>query len=64
MGLIELIKENARKEIQRIVLPESLEERTLKAASTIMLEELAQVILIGNPDEILKNSQALLNRYH
>jgi phosphate acetyltransferase len=52
MDLINLIKNNAKKHNQRIVLPESLEERTLKAADIISAEKLAQVILIGNPSKI------------
>lgn len=37
---------------QRIVLPESLEERTLTAADRSLADGLADIILIGNPDEI------------
>jgi phosphate acetyltransferase len=59
MELIQLIKEKARKEIQRIVLPESLEERTLEAANIIIEEKLAEVILIGNQKEILERAGKL-----
>ncbi|MDY6799789.1 MAG: phosphate acetyltransferase [Bacteroidota bacterium] len=52
MNLLEKIKESAQKHNKRIVLPESLEERTLKAADIILKEKIAQVILTGNPDEI------------
>jgi len=38
---------------QRIVLPESLEERTIKAADMAQADGLADIILIGNRDEIL-----------
>ena len=54
MELIEKIKESARKNRMRIVLPEGLEPRTLEAADTVLKENLASVILIGNPDEINK----------
>ena len=37
---------------QRIVLLESLEERTLTAADRSLADGLADIILIGNPDEI------------
>lgn len=37
---------------QRIVLPEGTEERTLKAADQIIEKGIAQVILLGNQDEI------------
>ena len=37
---------------QRIVLPEGTEERTLKAADRLVADEVADIILIGNPAEI------------
>ena len=52
MGLLEQIKENAKKQSKTIVLPEGTEERTLQAADQIIGEGIAQIILIGNPDEI------------
>lgn len=53
MKLIEDIKDKARKLNKRIVLPESTEERTLKAADQVIQEKLARITLIGNPEEIL-----------
>jgi phosphate acetyltransferase len=53
------IIENARKHFKRIVLPESLEERNLKAADRLISENIVQVILIGNPDEIKSTSSNL-----
>ena len=52
MDLINKIKDSARKANKRIVLPESLEERTLKAADQIIQEGLAQIILLGDPGKI------------
>ncbi|MGL5683567.1 MAG: phosphate acetyltransferase [Marinifilaceae bacterium] len=52
MELLEKIKENAKKQRKRIVLPEGTEERTIQAADQIIAEGLADVILIGNPDEV------------
>jgi len=52
MELLDSIKMNARKHNKRIVLPEGYEERTIKAADIAVAEELAQIILIGDPDEI------------
>jgi len=43
----------------RIVLPEGYEERTIKAADIAIREELAQIILIGDPDEIRSHSEKL-----
>jgi phosphate acetyltransferase len=59
MNLIEQIKENARMNRRRIVLPESYEERTLKAADVILNEGLADIILIGRPDDIRKQASGL-----
>ena len=52
MSLIESIIARAKSNRQRIVLPESLEERTLTAADMSLADEIADIILIGNPDEI------------
>lgn len=51
--IIEQLIARARANKQRIVLPESLEERTLSAADQALRDELAEIILIGNPDEIM-----------
>ncbi|MFO7573916.1 MAG: phosphate acetyltransferase [Bacteroidales bacterium] len=58
MELINKIKESARKNRMRIVLPEGLEPRTLEAADTAIREEIATIILIGNPDAIKAEAQA------
>ena len=55
MTLIESIIARAKSNRQRIVLPESLEERTLTAADKALADEIADIILIGNPDEIFWN---------
>src|SRR6056297_1793760 len=52
MDLIKRVKESAQKEKQRIVLPESLEERTLRAADQIISENIADILLIVSPAEI------------
>ena len=52
MGLIDSIKENAKKELKIIVLPESEDERVLKAAQQVLTEKTAKVVLIGNPQTI------------
>ena len=52
MDLVQQIIERAKNNKQRIVLPEATEERTLKAADMVLAEGVADLILIGNPDEI------------
>ncbi len=52
MSFIEMIKDRARQERKTIVLPESLERRTIEATAIMLKEDFCDVVLIGNPDEI------------
>ncbi len=52
MSVIDSIISRAKSNRQRIVLPESLEERTITAADHALADNLADIILIGNPEEI------------
>ena len=52
LNLINQIVARAKADRQRIVLPEGTEERTLKAANQILTDGVADLILLGNPDEI------------
>lgn len=47
MSFIDGIKERAKQDIKTIVLPESEDERTLRAAAKILEEKTANLILIG-----------------
>lgn len=58
MDLITKIKEQAKKQQQRIVLPEGTESRTLEAANIIIGEGIAEIILIGQPSEIKEKAKA------
>ena len=51
MTLIEQLIAHAKNDKQRIVLPEGTEERTLKAANQILTDGVADLILLGNPDQ-------------
>ncbi len=59
MSLIENIIERAKSNRQRIVLPESFEERTIKAADKAIADSLADIILIGNREKILSYAAEL-----
>ena len=59
MELLNSIKEKAKQLNKRIVLPESMEERTLKAADELLSEEIAQIILIGDEKKILAKAESL-----
>ncbi|MBR4365088.1 MAG: phosphate acetyltransferase [Prevotella sp.] len=54
MDLLAQIVARAKSNKQRIVLPEATEERTLRAADQVLADDIANIILIGNPDEIKK----------
>lgn len=59
MALIDQIIARAKSNRQRIVLPESLEERTITAADKALADEIADIILIGNREEILAYADKL-----
>mgnify|MGYP000502673453 FL=1 len=56
MSFIDGIKERAKKDIKTIVLPESEDERTLRATAKILEEKTANIILIG--DEVTVKADA------
>ena len=59
MTLIESIIARAKSNKQRIVLPESLEERTITAADKALADGIADIILIGNKEEIMAYAEKL-----
>jgi len=61
MSILEQMTERARKNPQRIVLPEGDEPRTLEAANILLRDKLAKLILIGSPEKI--NAMARENNY-
>ena len=52
MNLLEHIVARAKSDKQRIVLPEATEERTLRAADRVLADDIANLVLIGNPEEL------------
>lgn len=57
MQLLEQIIQKAKANKRTIVLPEGTEERTLRAADRVLSEGIADLILIGEPEEINDNAQ-------
>ncbi len=53
MSYIDIIKDKARIDRKTIVLPETTDKRTLIAASHIMAEGIANIILVGNEEKIM-----------
>lgn len=59
MTLFERLTAQAKAAPQRLILPESKEPRTLKAADHIIANKLANVILVGKREEILEEAGKL-----
>ena len=57
MNFIDKIKERAKSDKKRIVLPESMDKRVIEAAEKILKEDLAEVVIVGKKDDILEISQ-------
>ena len=59
MAFLDRIKERAKADKQTIILPESMDRRTFEAAEKILKEDIADIIIIGTPEEIEANSKGL-----
>lgn len=59
MNLIDEIIARAKANKQRIVLPEGTEKRTLQAANQLINDDVAEIILLGNRQEILDLAKEL-----
>lgn len=59
MGFIDVIKERAKQDKKRIILPESMDRRTFEAAANVLKEGIADIIIIGTPEEVEANSKGL-----
>ena len=53
MSLMDSIKQKAKSEKKRILLPEGTEERTVQAVAQIQSQGIAEATLLGKTDEIL-----------
>ena len=59
MDIIKKLIDRAKKDRQRIVLPEGTEERTLRAADRAISNLLADIVLLGEEDEIMEQARKL-----
>ena len=57
MGFIDRIKERAKADKKTIVLPESMDKRTFAAAEKVLKEGIANLIIIGTPEEIAETRE-------
>ncbi len=58
-AFLDSIKAKAKADKKTIVLPESMDRRTFEAAAVVLKEDLADLIILGNPEDIAKNSEGL-----
>lgn len=59
MSMIERIKEKAHADRKTIVFPEGLEPRTVKACAILKAEGIADPVLLGKPEDILREAEEL-----
>lgn len=59
MNFLERICERAKKDMKTIVLPESEDIRTIKAAAMVQEKGIANIILVGVPEKIHKLAEGL-----
>ena len=59
MAFIDEIKKKARAVKKTIVLPESMDRRTWEAVETVLKEDIANVVVLGTPEEVEANSKGL-----
>ena len=52
MSFIDGIKEKAKKDLKTIVLPETEDERTIRAAAKVAEEKTAKLVLLGNEETV------------
>lgn len=57
MSIMDQLKKRAKANKKTIVLPESMDKRTFQAAEIILKEGLANLIIIGTPQEVEENSK-------
>ena len=57
MSFIESIKQRAMQNIKTIILPEAEDKRVLEAASKVIAQGFAKVILIGDKEQVEKDSK-------
>ena len=57
--IIDQIKNRAKQNKKRIVLPETMDRRILEATDIILKENIADIILVGREEEILKQADGL-----
>ncbi|MBQ6894046.1 MAG: phosphate acetyltransferase [Clostridia bacterium] len=58
-NFLDTIKARAKADKKTIVLPESMDRRTIEAAAKVLEEDIANIIILGTPEEIAESSKGL-----
>ena len=59
MNFVQNIIQSAKAHRKHVVLPEGFDERTLKAADEVLANRIAQLTIIGSPDEVTAKARSL-----
>ena len=59
MNFIDRVKERAKQNVKTIILPEYMDRRVVEAACKVRDEGIANIIIIGNEDEVKSNNSDL-----
>lgn len=59
MAFIDTIKDRARQDVKTIVMPETDDRRTLIAASKIIQEKIANIVMVGKEEKIMEGARWL-----
>jgi len=59
VGILDRLYYRAQESVRHIVLPEGSDDRTLQAASSLVARKLAQVTVVGAPDNLRRRAESL-----
>jgi phosphate acetyltransferase len=59
MNIEDTLAERARARKRRIILPEGSDERILQAADIVLQKGIAEITILGNPDDLKKRGESL-----
>ena len=62
MAFIDGIKAKAKADKKTIILPESMDRRTFEAAAEILAEDIADLVIIGTPEEVAATVKDLISQ--
>ena len=59
MDILDKLFARAKANKKRIILPESFEERTMRAADIVLRDGLAEIVLLGNKEALLAQAKEM-----